>query len=358
MNRETEQSSYLSELTIIIFSKNRNEFLKSAINFYSKFEINTIAVHNCEKSISASEIPTNCNYFPGSLDISQRLSQAANVVSTKYVVTISDDEFLIPSALSKIVNKLKDDQTLFSCFGQTIALNKYKEKMIGNIAYSSLRTYSNRNDSILKRVDYHIHQNSGVAPIGSIYRVMEIETFKQLVLVWEKTLDTTSCKYIFEIIADIYLLVLGKSEYIDEIVWCRNWVNPSISDNTTNRNLYFYQWWEQKEYENQKTKFIEQLLNDLSKYITIDQLNNILQNYYLNRKVIELSEQNRYESKRFSQITLRKIAAKLTLVKNYFRYHKTDEIQVILNNVQKTNISYNKNQLNVALLEFKKMNFK
>ncbi len=357
MNHETEHSSYLSELTIIIFSKNRNEFLKSAINFYSKFQINTIAVHNCEKFISASEIPTNCNYFPGSLGISQRLSQAANVVSTKYVVMISDDEFLIPSALSKIVNQLKYDETLSSCFGQTIALNKYKEKMIGNMTYSSLRTYSNRNDSILKRVDYHLHQNSGVAPVGSVYRVMKIETFKQLVLIWGKILDTTSCKYIFEIIADIYLLVQGKSEYIDEIVWCRNWVNPSLSDNTVNRNLYFYQWWEQKVYENQKTKFIDHVFNDLSRYITFDQLNIILHNYYLVRKVIELSEQNSNESKFFSRLTFRKIRAKLKLIENYFKEYKTDDIQVILSYVKKTNISYDKNQLEVTLLEFKRMNF-
>ena len=357
MNNETEHGSYLSELTIIIFSRDRNAYLKSAINFYSKFNINTIVVHNCKTSIADSEIPANCNYFPGSLGISQRLSQAAKELSTKYVVLTSDDEFFIPSALSKIVNKLKHDETLLSCFGQTIALNKYKGKMLGNITYSSLRTYSNRNDSILKRVDYHLLQNSGVAPIGSVYRVMKIETFKQLALVWEKTLDISSCKYIFEIIADIYLLVLGKSEYIDEIVWCRNWVNPSISDETNNRNLYFYQWWEQKEYEYQKKKFIEHVFNDLSKSITLDQLNSILYDYYLIRKVIELCEQNRHKSKLLSRLTLKKIIAKLALMGNHFKHHKTDDIQVILNNVEKANIAYNRNQLEVALLEFKTMNF-
>jgi len=354
---ETEHGSYLSELTIIIFSKDRNAYLGSAINFYSKFNINTIVVHDCETVISASEIPPNCKYLPGSLSISQRLSQAASVVSTKYVVMISDDEFLIPSTLSKIVSKLKNDETLFSSFGQTIALNKYKEKIIGNITYKSLRTYSNTNTSIPKRVSYHLHQNSGLAPIGSVYRVMKFEAFKQLVSAWEKTIDTTSCKYIFEVIADIYLLVVGKSEYIDEIVWCRNWINPPISDHTVNRTLYFYQWWEQKEYENEKKSFMEQVFSGLSNYITFDKLNDILYDYYENRKIIELHELNSIKSKRFSQLTLKKIADKLKLIKKHFKHLNTDEIQVILNDIQKTNISYNRNELKMALLEFKKMNF-
>ena len=356
MDNETEHSSYLSELTIIIFSKDRNAYLKSAINFYSKFNINTIVVHNCKTSIAGAEIPANCNYLPGSLEISQRLSQAARELSTKYVVMASDDEFLIPSALSKIVNKLKHDETLLSCFGQTVALNKYKGKMLGNLTYSSLRTYSNRNDSILKRVDYHLLQNSCVAPIGSVYRVMKIETFKQLVLIWEKTLDITSCKYIFEIIADIYLLVLGKSEYIDEVVWCRNWVNASINDISVNRNLYYYEWWENIAYIEEKNNYINRIFKDMSKFMTMSELNKILHDFYISRKQIELKEKNQ-KSNKSGKFTIRKFKAKVHLIKNYWMTYNTNDIKEIIRNLSISGIPCDENQFEHALVEFKKVNF-
>ena len=356
MINESAKKSQLLDLTIVIFSKDRNKFLKSTINFYSQFQIKTIAVHNCETPIPDAEIPINCIYVPGSLGISQRLSQAAGKINTRYVVMISDDEYLIPSALSKIVTRLQDDESLSSCFGQTVALNKYKEKMIGNLAYQSLRTYSNKSDSILERVNYHLHQNSGGVPIGGVCRVMKHEIFKQLVMFYSDNLDISSCKYSFEIVADIYLTVLGKSEYIDEIVWCRNWVNASINDTSVNRNLYYYEWWENSLYIEEKNNYIKRVFEDMSKFMTIDELNKILQDFYISRKQIELHEENQKSNKSLKS-TIRKFRAKVHLIKNYWLTYNTNDIKKILRNMSISKISYDENQFERALIEFKKVNF-
>ena len=357
MINESAKKSPLLDLTIVILSKDRNKFLKSTINFYSQFQIKTIAVHNCETPIPDAEIPINCIYVPGSLGISQRLSQAAGKINTKYVVMVSDDEYLIPSALSKIVTRLQGDESLSSCFGQTVALNKYKEKMIGNLAYQSLRTYSNKSDSIIERVNYHLHQNSGGVPIGGVYRVMKHEIFKQLVAFYDKTFDVISCKYIFEVVADLYLTVSGKSEYLDEIVWCRNWINPSISDVSVNRSLYYYKWWEKIEYLQEKNTYINQIFADTSKFITIAELNNILQDFYLSRKQIELHEENNQKSNKSLKSTIRKFKAKIQLIKNYWLTYYRKDVKVIIKNMRISKVSYDEHQLRLALLEFKNINF-
>ena len=350
------EESSLSDLTIIIFSKDRNKFLKSTIQFYSQFQVQTIVLHHCDTPIPDAEIPNNCRYFPGSLGIAERLIQAANNIKTSYTVMISDDEYLIPSALIKIIKRMKDDDNLSSCFGQTVALNKYKKRMLGNLAYSSLRTYSNTNDSILERVQYHLHQNNGTNPIGSVYRVMKYEIFKKLVMFWSENLDTNSCKYTFEIVADIYLTVLGKSEYIDEVVWCRNWVNASINDISVNRNLYYYEWWENIAYIEEKNNYINRIFKDMSKLMTINELNKILQDFYISRKQIELNEKNQKSNKSW-KFTIRKFKAKVHLIKNYWLTYNTNDIKEIIRNVNISKISYDESQFENALLEFKRVNF-
>lgn len=350
------EESSLSDLTIIIFSKDRNKFLKSTIHFYSQFQVQTIVLHHCDTPIPDAEIPNNCRYLPGSLGIAERLIQAANNIKTSYTVMISDDEYLIPSALIKIIKRMKDDDNLSSCFGQTVALNKYKKRMLGNLAYPSLRTYSNTNDSILERVQYHLHQNNGTNPIGSVYRVMKYEIFKKLVMFWSENLDTNSCKYTFEIAADIYLTVLGKSEYIDEVVWCRNWVNPSINDTSVNRDLYYYEWWENIAYMEEKNNYINRIFKDMSKFMTMNELNKILQDFYNSRKQIELNEENQKSIKSW-KFTKRKLKAKVHLIMNYWLAYNTNDIKEILRNVNNSKISYDESQFENALLEFKKVNF-
>ena len=344
-------------MTIVIFSKDRNDYLRSAINFYSQYGINTIVVHNCSVPLDSDEIPNQCMYLASKLSIAERLMQAAFNLNSKFVILIPDDEFLIPEALNKIVLKMENNENLLSCGGQTIALNKYDNRLTGVLAYSSLREYSNVNDSLFIRVNYHVKQNSGNRPVGSIYRVMRSDIFKKIALALAKTLDRFSCKYTFEIIAELYLNIFGKAEYIDEIYWCRNWVNAAISDDSVMRELYFHLWWEREEYEIEKKSFIEILFPDFKEIMTLEEFIKILDKFYEGTKPLELRELNRVENRLTFGIFFRKLKIKIHLIFWKFKMLSRDDAVEILKYLDRERISYDTRQLTAALAEFKRVNF-
>ena len=348
----------LLQLTIVILSKDRNDYLRSAINFYSQYGMNTIVVHNCSLPLDSDEIPNQCMYLPSKLSIAERCMQAASNLNSKFVILISDDEFLIPEALNRIVFKMEKNENLFSAGGQAIGLNEYNNRLTGVLAYSSLREYSNVNDSLFERVDYHVKQNSGNRALGSIYRVMRSDVFKNIALAWAKTIDRFSCKYTFEIIADVYLNIFGKAEYIDEIYWCRNWVNAPVLDDSVMRELYFHLWWEREEYEIEKKSFIEILFPDFKEIMTLEEFSKILDKFYEGTKPLELGELNHLENRLTLGIFFKKLKIKIHLVFWKFKKISSEDTVEIFRYLDRERISYNTRQLSAALSEFKRINLR
>jgi hypothetical protein len=120
--------------------------------------------------------------------------------------------------------------------------------------------------------------------------MLRAETMRDLLNSF-KFCDEIATPYINESTGEILLTIYGKSLYLNEIYWIRNWQEPEVQHKNWDRKLYFHLWWEGVEFTEQREKWITILVKFSSGLIELKDINQILEKNYNLRKVKELHEQ-------------------------------------------------------------------
>jgi hypothetical protein len=279
---------HLKDLTIIILSRGREQNLSKSLNFWNSNGIRTVVIHNSEIGIEQKTEVEGSVYLRSNTSYAVRAGIAATHITTNFAIICNDDELYIPTTLNKMILKLNENIGLTSVGAQSIAVSKYGDMTTGTLCYTDMWQYENLYEAPIDRLMCHLALSKN--HIGAMFRMLRVKTMIDLLSSF-KLCDEISTPYIHESTSEILLTIYGKSAYINEIYWIRNWQEPEVQHKNWDRKLYFQTWWEGVEFTEQRAIWIKILIKFSSGLIELKDIGEILEKNYKLRKVKELHEQ-------------------------------------------------------------------
>jgi hypothetical protein len=334
------------DITIVILGCDRNEHLYSTINYYQQFNFNLLVLHNSKRSLDINNTYKNLVYINCDKNYAERSLIAKNLVKTPYAILSSDDERYLPYALVNMAKTLKNNSKVKSVGAQALAIYLYGRVLCASRPYQYNYNYSNQNTDLSLRIFKHFKNAGNNVMFSSMYRMYRTNDFKKILNLFYLN-KKISTPYIMEVTSEIFSLNLGGIQYLNELLWVRNWIVEPISNSIWNRSLTFTEWYESTNYEDEKNQWQIKLANELE----IDCLDSFISQLLMNRKFEIRQDKKRRKLKFMSykyKYYLKKIIDK-SFEQNFY--------QSQLSYLKNANIHYNTEELKVAvesmLLPFK-----
>jgi hypothetical protein len=248
-------------------------------------------LHDTDKPLNYVSKNVESKYFLLRANYGVRCGVASQKLVTKYGILCADDEIFLPSALSRMCEMLDENQDTQSVGGQAIALGKYGPIITATQVYSNMVYYKNKYENPESRLKFHFNPVHDYK-IGGMYRLMRIETLISILKVFSE-IATISTPYIYEVTGEILITAIGKSIYTKEVFWIRNWVNEPVVGKQWNRKLYFYRWFEGKEFEFEREAWTSSLTKCFRELNLDINLQFFLPLIVSKRKSIEIHEESK-----------------------------------------------------------------
>lgn len=244
----------LSDITLVIFSYNRQHCLKATLQFYQDTSLNLLVLDNSPRALEQRYIPQQCNYIHSKTSFAARSILAESLIKTPYTIIGADDEIYIPSSLEVMMQFLEDNQDYVAVGGCALAVWKYGNYIAGSWAYRRTFKYHNYESTPFERIKKHT--GGGAAPLTSFFtcNLTRSETMKNcLVSYGESPVLSTDA------ISVLTICGAGKSKYLDVLYWIRNWNQSPRSHSNWNRRVFLHNWWEDPINVEQRSEFTKQL---------------------------------------------------------------------------------------------------
>ncbi len=300
----------LRDVTVVIMSRGRERELRKTLEYWAEVNVSVLVFHNTSTPLQLSKDMSNLRYVVAEVPYGERCGLVGQYLNTKYAILCSDDEVYIPSALAHMKYQLDRNPEIESVGGLTVAVGKYGPITTGNFTYSKMRHYSNLKKTSLDRLNFHFSEGSGYRN-GAIYRLMRAEIMVKTMNLFSKVCSF-STPYIYEVTGEIFVNSQGKSMYIDEVYWLRNWINEPVGHKNWDRKLYYKDWVTLEEYRQQYHNWIS--IMEISCGISSREFKDILKIFEKLRVESELHEITAGEKRRVAlPIQLK------WLIRNYLR---------------------------------------
>jgi glycosyltransferase domain-containing protein len=280
----------LKDITVVILSRGRERELSRSIQYWNQTNLNVVILHNTKMPIPQSRLASNISYIVLERDFAARCARAIPEINTRYAVFCADDELLIPSGLSRMGIYLEQHPEISSVGGATLGVGKYGSTLTATYTYQNMIGYSNLHNSYFERLESHSFGQSEYRT-GAMYRLMRTEVMILLLQTFS-SLSKISTPYIFEVTGEIVVNGSGKSIYLNELYWVRNWINHQVEHKDWDRKLYFQEWWGSEKYAEEREKWID-LLTPLPKdHDSKKRLLRVVGELNEKRKILETRESN------------------------------------------------------------------
>jgi glycosyltransferase domain-containing protein len=244
----------LKDVTVVIMSRGRELELQKTLDYWAEVEISVLVLHNTQNPLLLSKSMPNLKYVVAEVPYGDRCGLVAQYLNTKYAILCSDDEIYIPSALTGMKAILDENSELTSVGGLTVAIGKYGPITTGNFTYSKMRNYSNQKTTPQDRLNFHFDESSGYRN-GAIYRLMRKELMVKTMNLFSQV-SSYATPYIYEVTGEIFVNSQGKSVYVDEVYWLRNWINEPVGHKNWDRKLYYKDWSTLEKYRQQYVEWV------------------------------------------------------------------------------------------------------
>lgn len=280
-------SGLLSEITIIIFSRNRPRELMRSIKYWNALDISCLVLDNSEHKLEINPAAKSVKYlYCPNLNFSQRSLIASELIETKYSIICSDDERYLKSSLEFMVQEMNNSPELESIGAHAVAVGTYGPIKYGNFVYSQMLNYENVASQLLDRLENHFHLEITEWPIGAMYRVVRSRTLIRLLILFYEC-ENISTPYVYEVTSELFITGAGSSKYINDIFWVRNWETPVINRSDWDRKLTFSEWWENEKFLHERKKWIVSLEKEFLSSVSKIEMNEFLDRIAKKRKATD-----------------------------------------------------------------------
>jgi glycosyltransferase domain-containing protein len=226
-------------ITIIIPTYERAKYLSRALFYWLRYPVNIIVVDGSEVpsiEINAFKMYGNLTYCHMPLTIEKRLAYAASILTGKYAIQISDDEFLSYSALVTASKILDEQKNISAVLGATLAFKKIENKFFSSIWYPSAQNLNISGRTPSER----LKQRCSVRGNSIYYPLVRVDTMRAALLIVGE--NHYSCPYVAEYQMEALFCLFGSVKVIPELMWFRSHEVPMINNKNNNRDIFFSEW--------------------------------------------------------------------------------------------------------------------
>ena len=210
----------LENLTIIIITYNRYNYLKRLLNFFISFksDLKILVLDSSSKKILNQNIISLLKSknilwkkYDSEIFFPKKIADACKLIDTKYTVLCADDDFIFPNALKKCINFLDNNNEFSSCFGVHYKhfSKKFFFKNILCFEKKFSKNFEISDDTSYKRIKKYLSMKSIYYPMYSVHRTLD---FKKI---WVTTSQNVTYWGLSEIFPCILSLCIGKMKILD-----------------------------------------------------------------------------------------------------------------------------------------------
>ncbi|MHA7865550.1 TIGR00180 family glycosyltransferase [Flagellimonas marinaquae] len=242
----------LERLTIVIPSRNRQQYILRAIEFWSKTPVQLVILDGTESPIKLSKeivASEKIQYVHAVVPLEQRLGRSTEFIKTEYAAVVSDDEFFLPSSLANCVKFLDDNIDYVACKGLAISFGWDGQIVNWRPINKSLKGYKVDSENRSERMFDHL-ANYAHASWWSVQR-SEVYIQAMKAVGSNPAFPSAPCVELqVSLIASFY----GKIMVLDELMWLRSYENESLW--WAKARLSVREWWRDMSYHEDHKRFI------------------------------------------------------------------------------------------------------
>lgn len=250
----------LADLTLVIPAYNRPAYLERQIDFWSATDVRLCILDGSKESAPQSLIDRmgpNVYYKHLPIGFNERLVMACDLVQTKYVALLGDDELYAPHGLQDCITQLEVDERLVACVGRTLFFFERDGAIYGNQSYEKSEdlehTFGNSIDRLHESL---IDITKSPYLLYGLFRASE----------WKKAVRVAygrkyASGYAYEFAFHLIATLLGPSKMVESLVWMRSGENPAMSSAAVNRKIGMGEWGTDANYVAEVSYFTESVVN-------------------------------------------------------------------------------------------------
>ena len=268
----TDCSGDLSNLTIVVPSRNRHDYLLRQLRYWSSSSAHLVIVDGSKSPLSdqirsAVETHPSITYRHEASSFAERLSVAGTLIKTPYAVMLGDDEFHLPSGLRAAVGVLEENRDLVGCMGQVLSfspVDSYRRVVLAR-AYRSLSGYTVQCTSPPDR----LFEGMADYAMATCYAVLRSPVWK---CSWGSIGDWGS-GHAAEIQQAMAVFLLGDLSTTNCVQWLRSIENPNAPFSPAEEKrgkIWFPEWWEDQRYEPEHVAFVSRLAGIVADELGVD----------------------------------------------------------------------------------------
>ena len=255
--------SRLADITIIIPSYNRQNYVLRQLAFWSQHQVVCHVLDGSNKPIAEhflQDFNNNVHYHHLDISLEDRFGYAIKLIQTDYSCLLSDDEFFLPSSLESCIREI-ETHDLIACKGRAIGFNfnEKSKKVYGFLAYPQFYNYTIDHCSSEERLNSHM-SNYVMACLWSITRS---DIMKLCLKIFKDSGQFSTCTAA-EIGQSLTTAYLGKFKIINELMWLRSAENESVW--WSFGELSFFKWYTSEETYPEKIHFIDTLSENIADF--------------------------------------------------------------------------------------------
>ena len=218
--------SNLKDLTIVIPTFNRENFLLRTLRYWSGKEPKIIVLDSslkslCENFVKSLKENIIYHHLPNK-SFQERLSYLRKITITRYCMLHPDDEFFLTYGLSKCIDEIEKSD-IVCCIGRCLEFEIRNGQLFANPwkpLHTSFEGYHLLDDSPINRISKHLHPYL----CSTVYAVTKRSVFLNNI---SCQLDDKVENLYFEIGYEICSAFQGKSKVIESLSWLRSNENTS-----------------------------------------------------------------------------------------------------------------------------------
>ena len=250
----------LADLTLVIPAYNRPAYLERQIDFWSATNVHLCILDGSRESAPQSLIDRRgpkiyYRHLPIGFD--ERLVMACDLVQTKYVALLGDDELYAPHGLQDCIDTLEADSRLIACVGRTIYFFERDGEIFGNQVYEMSENLVHAFDSDIERLNESLNDIERSPYL--LYGLFRTSEWKKIVRVSYERKYASG--YVYEFAFHLIATLLGPSQIVESIVWMRSGENPAMSSDAVNRKIGIGEWGTDSRYVDEVTYFVDAIVD-------------------------------------------------------------------------------------------------
>lgn len=240
---DTETVASLADLTLVIPAYNRPAYLARQIRYWSTTDVKLCILDGSKDSAPESliaEMGENFHYQHLPIGFNDRLVLASNIVMTKYVALLGDDEIYSIKGLLDCISTLETESALVACIGRALFFYYRDGGVFGHQVYEKSENVPGMYGDDIERLRNSFENGDPSRAPYLLYSMFRTSVWKKIVQASYGRMYSSG--YAYELAFQILGSYLGPTMMVNSLTWFRSGENPAMSSEAVNRKISLGEW--------------------------------------------------------------------------------------------------------------------